>query len=55
MLIVSEEGLVQKRDVPLQVLLRLLKNPLLEVDEIEGMGVFDFFGLQPFYEEGEVV
>ena len=46
---------MEECDVPLQVLLRLLQNPLLEVDEIEGMGVFDFFGLQPFYEEGEVV
>lgn len=35
--------------------MRFLQDPLLEIDEIEGMRVFDLFGLEPFDEEGEVV
>jgi hypothetical protein len=51
----SEEGLVEQRDIPLQVLLGLLEYPLLEVDEVEGVGVVDLLGLEPLDEEGEVI
>lgn len=46
---------MQKGDVPLQVLLALLEDPLLEVDEIKGVRVLDLLGLQPLDKEGEVI
>jgi hypothetical protein len=46
---------MQEGDVSLQILLGLLQNPLLEVDEVEGVRVLDLLGLQPLDEEGEVV
>jgi hypothetical protein len=46
---------MQECDVPLQVLLRFLEDPLLEVDEVEGVRVVDLLGLEPLDEEGEVV
>ena len=55
MLIQSEECLMQKSNIPLQVLLRLLKDPLLEVDEIKGMRILDPLGLEPLDKEGEVI
>ena len=51
----SKEGLVEEGDVALEVLLGLLEDPLLEVDEVEGVGVLDLLGLEPLDEEGEVV
>lgn len=46
---------MQKRNVPLQVLLRLLEDPLLEVDEIESMRILDLLSLQPLDKEGEMI
>jgi hypothetical protein len=46
---------MQEGDVSLQILLGLLQNPLLEVNEVEGVRVLDLLGLQPLDEEGEVV
>jgi hypothetical protein len=46
---------VQQSDVPFQVLLGLLEDPLFEVNEIEGVRVLDLFGLEPLDEEGEMI
>jgi hypothetical protein len=46
---------VQQRDVSLEVLLRLLQDPFLEVEEVKCVRVFDLLGFDPFDEEGEVV
>ena len=51
----SEEGLVKKRDVSLQVLLTLLQNPFLKVDEVESMRIVNLFCLQPFDKEWKMV
>ena len=46
---------MQQSNIPLQVRLSLLQNPLLEEDEVKGVRVLDSLGLQPFDEEWKVV
>lgn len=46
---------MQQCNIPLQVLLCLLEDPLLEVNEIESMGIVDLLGLEPLDEEGEMI
>jgi hypothetical protein len=46
---------MQQRDIPFQVLLCFLEDPLLKIDKIEGVGVVDLLGLEPLDEEGEVI
>ena len=35
----SEEGLMEKGDISLKILLCFFKDPFFEVDEIESMGI----------------
>lgn len=51
----SEEGLVKEGDVLFKVVLGLLVDPLLEVVEVEGVGVLDLALREPLVEVGEVV
>lgn len=51
----SEESFVEVGDVFFQVFLGFFVDPLFEVDEVEGVGVFYFFELEPLEEVGEVV
>lgn len=46
---------MQQRNVLFQVVLSLLQDPLLEINEVERVGVVDVLGLQPVYEVGEIV
>lgn len=46
---------MQEGDVLLQVLLRFLQDPPLEVDELEGVAIVDVVVLEPVDEVGEVV
>jgi hypothetical protein len=51
----SKEGFMKKRDIPLQVLLRLLEDPLLKIDKIESVRVLYLLGFEPFHKEWEMV
>ena len=46
---------MEECDIAFEVALGLLQDPLLEVEEVEGMGVFYLLELQPLHEEGKVV
>ena len=46
---------MEKGDVAFQILLSFFVDPFLEVDEVEGVRVFDVLVLEPFDEEREVV
>ena len=46
---------MQKSNVPLQVLLTLLQNPLFKVHEVKGMRVVYLLSLQPLHIKGEMV
>ena len=46
---------MQESNVTFKVLLGLFEDPLLEVDEVEGMRVVDLASLQPFNVERKVV
>lgn len=46
---------MEEGDVPFEVLLGLLEDPLLEVNEIEGVRVVNLTGLQPLDIKREVI
>ena len=46
---------MEQGNVTLQILLGFFEDPLLEVDEVESMRVFDLLGLEPLDEEREVI
>lgn len=46
---------MEERDVLLQVFLFFFQDPLLEVEEVEGVWVVDGLPLQPIHEVGKIL